>query len=513
MSKPTLRLQPAVLLAFLLGAAASCDDTSSPASISWSSCSLIENKSDGLAECATVSLPLDETQTVPGTIGVFVKRLRAATQPARGQVWFTEGGPGGAATYLLPPLMQLYAAKHPDLDMYAADHRGTGGSEALTCPDQEAAGLATADLIAACGQVVSQQLGNRLPFFSTTESARDLGRLIDLTRGPGQRVFVTGASYATYHILRYLQLYPAQADGIVLDGILSPGSNFVNFDVDMNQVGQQLFASCADDAVCSSKLGSDPWATLVAVEDSFDQGHCPDLGVTSDEVRSFLGKMLYSRPLSDYIPALTYRAQRCAADDVTAITYFSSKLQAARATPAGGFSLPLQMYVDVSELWTYPTPGVPAVQAVLDQTSIAVGASLATAMAADSWPRYNPAPYARQWPSTTVPLLMMNGGLDPATPLPAALAAKDQFQGPNQTFVTFPDEGHGVEGQSPTDALWTHDCGFEIVGQFLADPAAQLDTSCLANVLPLNFSGQPAMNQYFWGTTDVWENPSASSSH
>jgi len=30
--------------------------------ISWSSCSLIEGKSDGLAECATVPLPPDDSQ-------------------------------------------------------------------------------------------------------------------------------------------------------------------------------------------------------------------------------------------------------------------------------------------------------------------------------------------------------------------------------------------------------------------------------------------------------------------
>jgi len=499
--RTTLVLSLPILVALQLG----CD--SSGTHISWSSCSLIEEKSDGLAECATVSQPLDDSGTVPGTIGIFVKRLRAKTQPARGQVWFTEGGPGGAATYLLPSAMQLYAAKHPDLDMYAADHRGTGGSEPLTCPDQEKAGLATPDLIAACGQVVSQKWGDRLPFFSTTESARDLSRLIELTRAPGQKVFLTGASYATYHLLRYLQLYPAQADGIVLDAILPPGSSFANFDVDMNQVGQQLFQRCQSDAVCTAKLGPDPWATLVALEDSFDQGHCADLGVTSADVRSILGQMLYSRPLSDYIPALTYRAQRCSPADVTAITFFYSNLQAAFATPPGGFSLPLQMYVDVSEFWTYPTPGVPAVQAAFDQTSIAVGASLATAMAADSWPRYDPAPYAGQWPQTAVPVLMMNGGLDPATPLAGALTVKDHFQGQNQTFVTFADEGHGAEGQSPTDVFWSHDCGFEIVDQFFNDPTAQLDTSCLANVLPLDFSGTPLMNKALWNTTDVWENP------
>jgi pimeloyl-ACP methyl ester carboxylesterase len=216
--------------------------------------------------------------------------------------------------------------------------------------------------------------------------------------------------------------------------------------------------------------------------------------------------MLYTRPLSDYIPALTYRAQRCTADDVTAITYFYSKLQAAFAAPAGGFSLPLQMYVDVSEFWTYPTPGVPAVQAAFDQTSIAVGASLATAMASDTWPRYDPAPYAGQWPSTTVPLLMMNGGLDPATPLAGALTVKDHFQGQNQTFVTFADEGHVAEGQSPTDVLWSHDCGFAIVDQFFNAPTGPLDTSCLGSVLPLNFSGTPLANKQIWDTTDVWEN-------
>jgi pimeloyl-ACP methyl ester carboxylesterase len=113
---------------------------------------------------------------------------------------------------------------------------------------------------------------------------------------------------------------------------------------------------------------------------------------------------------------------------------------------------------------------VASVQAALDQTSIAVGASLQTAMAADSWPRYDPAPYAGQWPQTTVPMLMMNGGLDPATPLAQAVSVKDHFQGQNQTFIEFADEGHGVEGQSPTDVQWKHDCAFEIVNQFFNDP-------------------------------------------
>ena len=91
--RKTLLVSLPIVLAFQLGCGSQIETH-----ISWSSCSLIEGKNDGLAECATASLPLDDSGTVPGTIGIFVKRLRAKTQPARGHVWFTEGGPGGAAT-------------------------------------------------------------------------------------------------------------------------------------------------------------------------------------------------------------------------------------------------------------------------------------------------------------------------------------------------------------------------------------------------------------------------------
>jgi hypothetical protein len=45
------------------------------------------------------------------------------------------------------------------------------------------------------------------------------------------------------------------------------------------------------------------------------------------------------------------------------------------------------------------------------------------------------------------------------------------------------------------------------VDQFFDDPTVPLDTSCLANVLPLDFSGTPLLNKALWNTTDVWENP------
>ena len=73
-------MRTALLVAVSAMAALPLGCSSSDAHISWSGCSLIEGKSDGLAECATVSLPLDDSQAVPGTIGIsFNGRTRPSS--------------------------------------------------------------------------------------------------------------------------------------------------------------------------------------------------------------------------------------------------------------------------------------------------------------------------------------------------------------------------------------------------------------------------------------------------
>ncbi|MCC7542830.1 MAG: hypothetical protein IT379_41830 [Deltaproteobacteria bacterium] len=50
--------------------------------------------------------------------------------------------------------------------------------------------------------------GPELRATTPTGAARDLGALIDATRGAADRVFVHGGSYGTYWAQRYLQLFP-----------------------------------------------------------------------------------------------------------------------------------------------------------------------------------------------------------------------------------------------------------------------------------------------------------------
>jgi hypothetical protein len=47
-------------------------------------------------------------------------------------------------------------------------------------------------------------------------------------------------------------------------------------------------------------------------------------------------------------------------------------------------------------------------------------------------------------------------------------------------LLTFPDAGHGAIGPSP--------CSIDLYLRFLADPAAPLDTSCMAELRAPTFS-------------------------
>jgi hypothetical protein len=39
---------------------------------------------------------------------------------------------------------------------------------------------------------------------------------------------------------------------------------------------------------------------------------------------------------------------------------------------------------------------------------------------------------------------------------------------------------------------------------FLDDPKGALDTSCLSSLQPLDFSGDPNANSFFFGTPTIW---------
>jgi len=76
------------------------------------------------------------------------------------------------------------------------------------------------------------------------------------------------------------------------------------------------------------------------------------------------------------------------------------------------------------------------------------------------------------------PTLVLSGLYDPITSTPEAEQVAEAL--PNATFVTFDGVGHGV---------WdTSECATGMTLAFLADPTAEVDTSCAAEVPPPDFA-------------------------
>jgi pimeloyl-ACP methyl ester carboxylesterase len=119
----------------------------------------------------------------------------------------------------------------------------------------------------------------------------------------------------------------------------------------------------------------------------------------------------------------------------------------------------------------------------------------------DVWPRYDASPYRGHYPTTSVPILMLEGTLDPSTLPSGAQEVAAALNGPNQSLVLLSNGAHGNLFQSPlADGS---DCAATIFEQFVADPTKALDTSCKTKVLAPNFADDT--NAFLFGTQTLWD--------
>ncbi|AKT43699.1 alpha/beta fold hydrolase [Chondromyces crocatus] len=489
-----------------------------PLQLTWSPCDLFSGGAgDGTATCTELEVPLTWDDPAGRTLTLFVKRLQA-TAPRRGALLLLDGGPGGGSVGPEGVAHDL-AQRDPGLDVYLPHHRGTGLSTRLSCagdaPGSESGVLITDAEWPACIDELQQQWGAGLSAFNTTEAARDLGALVAAIQAehPEEQTFVLGSSYGTYLANRYLTLHPDQPTAVIYDSICPPDACHLDeFDVLYDQVATEFLALCGADATCSSHLGPDPRARLATLYDALDAGHCPalgDRGVDRSLLRKVLGILLNDWNLRLAIPAVIRRVERCSNDDLTALDHLLDLLSSDPQTPSPfltAWSFPLQNNILFSELWSAPPPPVADILAAAEATLISQGTTLQEADLFTVWPRYERDAHFGQWASTTVPLLMMNGDLDPATPITLAERVADHHTAPGQTFVRLPRSPHGVLTGSPIHPNG-ETCGTALLLAFLADPHAPLDTSCKDQVLPLNFAGAPWLAQALFGTSDFYGLP------
>jgi len=206
--------------------------------------------------CSTLTVPLDHSGHVPGTLRLQVAAADNADAP-RGVLLLLTGGPGQPG---VPFVSRLAARLAPVLHAYRLvmfDQRGTGQFGAINCPALQAA-VGSSDIAVPPASAVREcadTIGPGRQFYSTRDTVADM----DMLRAAlgVQAMVVDGVSYGTFVAERYALAYPHHVSKLVLDSIVTqadPQRTDAFYLAGLRAVGRVLRLACQAAPAC----GFDP---------------------------------------------------------------------------------------------------------------------------------------------------------------------------------------------------------------------------------------------------------------
>lgn len=452
-------------------------------------------------DCSLKQVPLLWDEPDGEQIEVMVVRYRSP-EAALGQLWLLDGGPGGTgATYMNEQMLALYQSL--GYDLYIPQHRGTGHSTPLYCTDPYP--------YADCGAELVAQWGDRLAGFHSREAGRDVGFLIEANQEPPLPTFVLGISYGTYWAQRYLQAYPDQAAGVMLDGVVPLGIELWASDPLVDEAARSIFSACRAEADCASAFGTeDPEAVAerVLAEAADPEVRCFGADGLDREILSQLLTLFVVMDVSAAIPGIIRRLDRCGEADQAELLVLNALLEELSATLSERDDATNNEALGAHVIRTDLMAAIDAVPlaeliAVRDTLVFRAGAAPDELLAelAEDWP-VTRAPEPTELVGLATPLLLMNGGLDAQSPSPWA---RELAASVPSTLVEFPYVGHGVDLSLATLAEDPEPCSLDLKRAFMDDPEGTLDTGCVESLPTLDVAGKTGTMQYIaqslFGTT------------
>ncbi|MGA2756669.1 MAG: alpha/beta fold hydrolase [Solirubrobacteraceae bacterium] len=192
--------------------------------------------------CGHLSVPLDPTGAIPGTVTLAIRRELSATGAATTAVVALAGGPGQAAIPFAQDDAQIVAPALTTDDLVVFDQRGTGYSGALQCSALNSLTGPISQVIPAC----AMQVGATRGLYTTDDTVADI-EAIRVALGY-TKLILYGTSYGTKVALRYAAEYPANVAGLILDSTVLPNGPDVFDQATYEAVPRILDQLCADHA-------------------------------------------------------------------------------------------------------------------------------------------------------------------------------------------------------------------------------------------------------------------------
>ncbi|MFE8600336.1 alpha/beta fold hydrolase [Archangium violaceum] len=372
--------------------------------------------------CARFSAPLDYADPGRERIELFVRKFPAPGRSA-GQVWLVAGGPGesGASFY---PLLKTLRAAFPGYDLLVPDHRGTGFSSRL-CQKEEAVGSEGGAALegaewATCFEALESD-SKRTRAFTITHSAHDLRALME-RYSAGRRTWLYGVSYGTQLVLRMMTVAPPRRlDGIVLDSLVPPETteqwDLSHRSAVVDEVGRAVLAHCDADPGCRARLGDSAVAAMQGLIDD------PRLSaaVPGGRPKLFFGALLDSPELRARIPLVLSGLR---GGDLEPLRQVQHDVEALGAQfdrfPQSSLSIPLVSVISASE--NNARPGLTKAQVEAEAARFLFVSSLPGQLVGRTSLAYPRDEWFGRSPAALPPVLVLQGDMDPKTPLAGAQA-------------------------------------------------------------------------------------------
>ncbi len=445
-----------------------------------------------------MSVPLDRTAPVPGTISLSVARKLAGPIPSRDAVIGLAGGPGQAALPLSEFIASAIAPALATRDLLLFDQRGTGRSDPLRCPifkDQQALEAATPSTLGALFQQCALEIGPSRGAYTTSESVEDIEAL---RRAYGyEKLVLYGTSYGTKVALQYAERYPQHVEALVLDSVV-PSRGLEPFAVPSFQaLGSVLDELCSNGA-CAG-ITSNPLADLAALtarlrkrslSGSAYDGSGHHHSVSMDELG--LWGLLGAGDLDPALRALLPAAMRSALDndpDPLLRLYLIAE-GLIPSLPSGPLDPEVEQIASEEEdnalyfatmceespfPWQRAVPAAIRSEEALTTLRAIPGSAFypfdpttallsGPTLACEAWPQAAPAPAPPQ-PLPDVPTLILSGAQDLRTPTAYATSVASQI--PNAQVLVVPYTGHSVIGSDLSG------CAQKAVSTFFAGAPVQ----------------------------------------
>ncbi|MFI7702669.1 alpha/beta fold hydrolase [Nonomuraea sp. NPDC049480] len=395
--------------------------------------------------CAYLSVPLDRSGKVPGTVRLKVATSDAATAP-KGVLLLLAGGPGQPGVPYFGPLSDSLKNVVDDYRLVMLDQRGTGDA-AIDCPrlQKETGGD---DILPPSREAVeecSAILGETRHHYTTADTVADLDDL-RAALGVGSWT-LDGVSYGTFVAQQYALTHPAKVRRLVLDSVV-PQDNIDPFIKSaMRHSGTVLRLACKE-----QQCGFDPAAALARTVRRYDNGVSvlQVLTILSiiDPQHTRFGALDALRKAAAGDPAdlgaliAAFSEGGASAGELSAGLHYATLCADVTKAPWGDSSAPLDGREEAlrravhrqSSVWPFERKTVAEhgyVQACL------------------RWPPSRPMPQAPAR-TLTMPVLLLHGDRDLSTPV--AWAIEQAARTPRGRLVVVKGAGHSVQRRHPEGA-------------------------------------------------------------